>query len=225
MNKTEVFLLSISLFILLGVFGSPLFGQEGASNPPINIETLFSNKGSLIGTNFSKSFSPNSKFGIFSIAEHYGRHKVAEQITGNSYMAQTHLTYELFNNFKVTAGGMITQATGFRPIAGLQYNLKVKDFFILLAPRIDLNQSYSGEMLGFIEYTPQLSGAWSLYSRFQGMYTHNFKEEHHDISYLRGRLGLRYKTFSFGVGANFIYYGPDKVREDDIGLFLGVLLF
>ncbi len=226
-SKVKVLLDSISLLLLSLSTAPNLFASGGgaAGAPPINLETLFSDKGSLIGLNFSRAIAPGSRFGIFSIAEHYGTHKIEEQLLGNSYMAQTHLTYQLFKNFNITAGGMITQATGFRPIAGLQYNLKLSDFFILLSPRIDLNQSYSGEILGFVEYTPQFNGGWGLYSRFQGMYTHNLKNDYHDISYLRGRIGASYKNFRFGLGLNFTYYGPTKVRQDDIGLFLGLLLF
>lgn len=193
--------------------------------PPINFESLVATQGAVFATNFSKSLVPNRRFGIFSIGEYYGNYKVADQGLKNRYMAQTHLTYNVVGNFNLTLGAMITHATGFRPTAGFQYNVRVKDFFFLVNPRVDLTQTYNGEFMGFVEFTPEINSQWRIYSRVQGLYNQNFKDSHHDFSYVKLRLGASYKQYRFGVGGDFSFFGPQKHNQNDLGLFLGILIF
>ncbi len=92
-------------------------------------------------------------------------------------------------------------------------------------PRVDLSKDASIETLGIVEYKPAINDTWRFYSRLQGTYVHAMKDDFHARSYIRGRVGLTYKEFTFGVGANMEYYGPMKHNENNIGGFLQVLLF
>ncbi|MBS1783647.1 MAG: hypothetical protein JSS78_11315 [Bacteroidetes bacterium] len=107
----------------------------------------------------------------------------------------------------------------------MQYNLFAGDFHLLLAPRIDLSQTYNGEILGIVEYTPKIINNWRLYSLVQSLYNQDLKNDMHSISYIWGRLGVSYKTYRLGVGANFNSFGPMRIKENNYGLFVGVLLF
>ncbi|MCZ2460845.1 MAG: hypothetical protein LC128_14590 [Chitinophagales bacterium] len=225
--------LSNLLFLLAVGFMNPALAQqrgeghnEGNNPPsPVIVESLIGNNGVNLETVFSKKFNPGSRFGVFGIVDLYGVYKANEQSFKNQNMSQTQLTYRIVKGLDVSAGAFFEKHSGFRPTAGLQYNLFAGDFHLLVAPRIDLSQTYNGELLGFVEYTPKIGNDWRLYSRAQGMYNRDLKNGLHSISYVWGRLGVSYKTCRFGVGANFNSFGPMKMKENNYGLFAGVLLF
>lgn len=221
------------LFLLAVGFLNPALAQqhdeghkEGNNPPgPVIVESLIGNTGVNLETVFSKKFTPGSRFGVFGIVDLYGVYNTNEQSLKNENMSQTQLTFRIVKGLDVSAGAFFEKHSGFRPTAGLQYNLFAGDFHLLVAPRIDLSQTYNGELLGFVEYTPKIGNDWRLYSRAQGMYNRDLKNGLHSISYVWGRLGVTYKTYRFGVGANFNSYGPMKMKENNYGLFAGVLLF
>lgn len=207
--------------------------QNGAepgqrSTPPISpviVESMIGNNGVNLQTIFLKTFTPSSRFGVFGIADLYGVYNTHEQAFRNQQMAQTHLTYRVAKGLNVSAGAFFENHSGFRPTVGLQYNLFANDFHLLLAPRLDLSQTYNGEILGLVEYTPQIKGDWKFYSRAQSLYNRDLKNGLPSVSYVWGRIGVSYKTYRFGVGGNFYWLGPQKMTENNIGLFMGALLF
>lgn len=192
---------------------------------PIVVGSVIGNHAVHIETIFSKTFNPASRFGVFVVGDLYGVYKTSEQPLRNQQMAQTQLTYQIVKNLNVSAGAFFETHYGFRPTVGLQYNLFAGDFHLLLAPRFDLSQTYNGEIMGFLEYTPKIKNDWRLYSRVQGLYNRDLKNDIHGISYIWGRLGVSYKNYRFGVGGNFYSLGPEKIKENNYGLFVGVLLF
>ncbi|MCO6482360.1 MAG: hypothetical protein J5I62_06160 [Flavobacteriales bacterium] len=219
-------------FVLSLMCFTPLRGQEAAPAPapppagsPVNLEPFAGTRGMLLATNYSKPLAPSSRFGIFAITEFYGVYQPEEQLRKDQFMGQAHLTFALLRNLRINAGAITDHVDGFRPTAGIQYHVRSGDLFILFAPRIDLSQGHNGELFGFAEYTPRLKGDWKLYGRVQGLYNQNLELDMHAFSYVRLRLGVSYRTFRFGAGANYSTYGPFKVHEDEYGLFLGALLF
>lgn len=211
----------------------PAFSQDDslttktAPSPktPVIVNSLLGNKGVHIETIFSKSFTPGNRFGVFGIADLLGVYDANKQALQNQQMAQTQITYRIAKGLNVSAGAFFEKNSGFRPTAGLQYNLFFNNFHLLLAPRVDLSQTYNGEILGFLEFTPPIKDNWRLYTRVQSLYNRDMKNDVHAISYVWARLGVSYKTYRFGAGANFNSYGPMKIKENNYGLFAGVLLF
>lgn len=227
-------LLFRNLLILLALsFLNPAFAQHQdqvkgkVANPPspVIIGSLVGNNGLHIETIFSKTFTPTSRFGVFGIADLYGVYDAPKQPMQNQQMAQTQITYRVAKGLNVSAGAFFEKHSGFRPTVGMQYNLFTGDFHFLVAPRMDLSQTYNGEILAFVEYTPLIKNDWRLYSRVQGLYNRDLKNGIHAISYTWGRLGVSYKTSRFGLGADFNSYGPMKMKENNYGLFASVLLF
>lgn len=227
--KYILFIVSVILFQTAGKAQNqedlPVDDNSEKMISPIIIEAIIGNNGVNIESVFSKKFTPTSRFGVFGIVDLYGVYDTEMQGIKNQQMAQTQLTYEILKGLDVSAGAFFEINSGFRPTFGLQYNLFVRDFHVLLAPRIDLSQTYNGEIIGIFEYTPQIKDAWRAYSRIQGMYNWDFKNELHNVSYIRARLGASYKIYRFGFGANFNNLGPQKIREHNYGLFAEVLLF
>lgn len=224
----KVLILLLLIFIQTSVWAQSrkeLSEMKPSFVSPVIVESMLGNNGVNLQTIFSKTFTPKSRFGIFGIGDLYGVYKTSEQAIRNQQMAQTHLTFRIVKGLNVSAGALFEKHSGFRPTLGLQYNLFVKDFHLLLAPRVDLSQTYNGEMLTIVEYTPTLKGNWKLYTRAQGLYNQDFKNDIHSVSYVWGRIGASYKNYRFGVGGNYYWLGPRKITDNNVGLFLGVLLF
>lgn len=223
-------ILPILNFILVATH---LFGQQPESSDmsippksaPIIIEPFISQDGTSVFTLFNKRIAPQSRFGIYSISEFYGVYEVDNQPFENQYMAQVNGNVELFKNFSLNAGVILTKTAGFRPSAGFLYQLRSRNFFWLFSPRFDLSQTYNSEIFSFIEYAPKFKNNWGLYTRLQGLYNHNTKNKSHAFSYLRARVGSLYKVYRFGIAGNFSFYGPDKMNENQFGVFIGALLF
>lgn len=96
---------------------------------------------------------------------------------------------------------------------------------MVLAPRIDLTKNANYEGYGFIEYNPLLAGKWRFYSRLEGMYSPSVKKSIHQRSFGIIRAGLSYQEFSFGLGLNFDYFGPEKYKVTNTGFFISADLF
>lgn len=218
----HIFLFATALFI----FNLPAFSQSSDDIAPISLENFWGNKGALVEMTFHKPLKNNSKFGVLSIAEYYGTYDAKKQGEENQFMAQTHLTYKVFNYVDFVLGAIINNVDGLRPTAGVQLALPLADnLFFVAMPRIDLTQTHNAEILSLVEYTPPINENWSVYSRVEGLYNQNLKDDSHGISYLRLRLGTSYDIFRFGAGVNFASYGPDKFKENQVGIFIGALLF
>jgi len=219
--------------IVLACFQTSTWAQDSTepdkmNSPSVNpviVASLIGNNGLNLQTIFSKAISPTSRFGVFGIADLYGVYNTKEQAIRNQQMAQTHLTLRIVKGLNVSVGVFFENHSGFRPTIGLQYNLFLKDFHLLLAPRFDLSQTYNGEMLGILEYTYQFNEDWKIYTRVQGLYNRDLKNDIHSVSYGWGRLGASYRNYRFGVGGNFYWLGPKKITENNLGLFLDVILF
>jgi hypothetical protein len=81
---------------------------------------------------------------------------------------------------------------------------------------------FNFETFALLENKPQLTDKLGLYTRVQGLYNHNTKQDFHDRSYLYLRAGLSIKKYQFGLGANFDRYGPFKINQENYGLFVRV---
>lgn len=219
--------------LLLGaiIFSINLNAQESESEIQeedtgiINIESFFSDKGPLVEMNLAKPFSPGSRFGIIALGEYSSTWDTKKQAEESGYMAQTHISYHILEHFDIFTGFFTSDVDGVRPTIGIQYLLSKGDFFFLAVPRMDLTQTHNGEILSVLEYTPRFDDNWSLYTRVEGLYNHLMDTGEHGYSYIRFRLGTSYKTFRFGLGANFTAYGPEKFKEQTYGVFAGVWLF
>jgi hypothetical protein len=125
----------------------------------------------------------------------------------------------------VAGGATLNYVTGFRPTAGLQYTLANRQWLLVLLPRMDLRDDNNLEGFALLEYKPRLTKTLGLYSRLQGLYNYNTRQEYHDRSYLYARLGLTYQHYAFGFGANFDQYGPFRAAASTYGAFIRAELF
>lgn len=223
------------LFLTFLLFSKQTFAQKqdrlqaeiNTGQVPIPIEIFIGNKAANFQLIVSKQLSPKSKFGFFNVTTFSGNYKEKNQ--GAEFYSQSIITAEIYKGISFIAGlsamGSSNSPVNVRPTAGLQYLFANEDFVVVIIPRFDLTQTYNFETFTVFEYKPMLSENWGIYSRFQGLYNYNTKQNFHEVSNIYIRLGLSYKNVQFGLGANLDFYGPDYNNVNNYGIFIKTDIF
>ena len=191
-------------------------------NPPVIAEAMFSSNGLLFHTLIQKRLVSNPKVGFMGVTEIAGNW---DGKTQDEYMVQGNLTYELAKGLSMMGGFHMTSGASLRPALGIVYVYTKKDLLLMLNPRyyIDDIADLEGFVIG--EYKPEISGNWRFYSRVQGMYNFTAEGGVHARSYARLRAGASYREFSFGLAGNAEFYGPQKINQNSLGIFINAALF
>lgn len=201
--------------------------QENTAPPksaPIPVELFMSSKNYTLQLVIDKKFNGSNKLGFFGLSylrANYDNDKYLEE----SINLAT-LKYELFKGISVMSGALINSHWGFRPYAGVQYAYHSKIFMGMVNSGFHLTETKNFETIAMLEYRPAIVGAWSLYTRAQGMYSLNTVAGEHDRSHLYGRIGVSYKAYTIGGALNYdkYLYGPMQIKDHQWGLFLSTLL-
>ncbi|MDX2072228.1 MAG: hypothetical protein SFV55_27590 [Haliscomenobacter sp.] len=188
-----------------------------APEPPLPVEMLFGNDQFYFQVVIKKKFSPDSKFGFFSVATYSASYN--QKIPQNSITIPAQFSYSLGKGFGIMAGMEINSVAGFSPIVGPQHNYTSKKVLAVTVASLFLNEDLDFKLFGLYEYKPPLNEKWTWYNRLQFIYNHNLKEGIHNRSYLYLRSGLKRKSLAFGLGANLDQIGPNKIFADNYGLF------
>lgn len=192
--------------------------KESSHSAPIPVDVLFGNNRFASQFIISKKFTDTSRFGFLAssfIAADYENDK-----TQNESMNVALINYEIVKGFGVVSGAALNSQWGFRPFSGLQYVYANKEFMVMVLPGFYLTESHNFDSVGFVEYRPQIKNDWSLFTRLEGQYNLDMDTKKHDRSHIYGRLGVSYKTFSFGLASNYDWYGPFKEKKENFGVFL-----
>lgn len=221
--------ISIYLICALSLFVgsiSAAFSQEPAAprvfNPPINTEMLVGSRGLSYQMIVNKKFQSVPRLGFFSVMNFQTDWKSSEM---KDYMMQGNLTFEIIKGLDISSGFIWVPFQGIRPSAGIMYTYANQEWLVVANPRVDLTKDTNAEVLALVEYKPQLNDKLKLYTRLQGLYTQNVSQDIHARSYIMARAGITLKDITFGVGANFDFYGPTKVTDQNIGGFVNINLF
>lgn len=191
--------------------------KESNHSAPIPIDVFFGNNRFVSQFIISKKFTDTSRFGFLAssfIAADYENDK-----TQNESMNVALINYEILKGFSVVSGAALNSQWGFRPFAGVQYVYANKEFMAFVMPGFYLTESNNFETIGFVESRPQIKNDWALFTRLEGQYNLDMDTKKHDRSHIYGRLGLSYKTFSFGLASNYDWYGPFQDKKENFGVF------
>lgn len=197
--------------------------DSAAAPVPIPVEISLNTEGWTSQLILDRKFAPDSKFGLFALS--YLRADYDNDSPLQESVNLVFAKFDFFKGFGILSGAAYNSHWGFRPYAGGQYTFANRLVMCSLVSGFYLTDTYNYETLAIIEYHPKLKGAWSLYSRAQGIYNLNTQTTKHDRSYLYGRLGLKYKTVFWGAALNCDWYGPMKLNDTQLGGFIGTLLF
>lgn len=226
--RNVTFLVFVSIGFLLPIHGSfaqeikPVNTRTTPPNPPVNLEAVFGHEGMAYQLMINKKLQAVPRLGFFSITSLLSSW---EKGPYDGIMSQGLLTYRLLKGLDAVAGFHYTDVTGARPSAGVIYSYATPAFLLVANPRIDLVENAISETMVFAEYKPKLNDHWRLYSRVQGLYGFSTDSGDHARSYLLTRLGATTKEFTFGLAANFDWFGPFKGYQENFGVFVTVPLF
>ncbi len=220
-NIVNLILLAVVSLTSLGVFAQTTETPVPHS-APIPLEIVFSGDGWTSQMIIDKKFAPESKLGFFGLSYLKANYDNDEYLRESINLA--FLKYDVFKGISLVSGAMFNSHWGFRPYAGAQYGYHSKTFMGVINSGFHLTETQNFETLAIVEYRPPIKGAWSVYSRVQGLYSQNSEISKHDRSHFYARLGASYKTFSFGAAFNYDCYGPQKLTENQFGIFISTLL-
>ncbi|MFC0877764.1 hypothetical protein ACE01N_14290 [Saccharicrinis sp. FJH2] len=227
MNKFRVYTFSVVLLIIALFVSFPTSAQSKSeaaqTSAPIPLEVVLGTKSWTSQLIIDKKFSPESKLGFFSLSYIKANYDNDEYLRESLNLML--LKYELVKNVSVLSGAAYSSVWGFRPYAGGQYAYMSRTFMCAIISGLYLSESHNYEALAMAEYRPVIKDNWSLYTRAQALYNQNTETGKHDRSHAYGRLGLSYKTFSFGCALNYDWYGPMKMEDHQWGIFISTLLW
>lgn len=207
------------LILFLSLFAIGVFAQE-RREPPIPVEFQFGDKRVNFSLVMNKSIAGKFRYNSISSASAYYDYKKGrtELVSVNS------LIYQFHPNVGASTGVQYHFVKGFIPNVALHLSYANPTWLLAVTPYYNFMPWSNLETMGIVEFKPQLKKDLRLFTRVQGFYSQNFEVGKRERAMLYLRLGLSVQKYTFGVGANFDYYTPNRDRIDNFGGFFRVNL-
>lgn len=186
---------------------------------PVPIELMMGHRYGTVNLIYDKHFSQNSRLGFFHMNTIQFGYK--DKIN-NGFILQDQIYIETFKNLRI-ASGVVYSNGGFNPTAGLQYVYGGKKLFFLCAPRVNIENNPSYDIITILQYKPEINDHVKLYTRFELL--HLFDSGGNIKSYQWIRLGLELKGIQFGLAADVDEYGPNPLAKSNFGVFIRKEIF
>ncbi len=222
MNNFNKVLLGTTLFMSVFSAKAQDTVQPVPKNPPIFMEAFAGDRALSYQMIINKKLQSVPKIGFFGVTNIQPEWREPKM---DDYMVQGNLTYSIIRGIDLSSGFIWNPIDGIRPSVGAIFSYGNPKFLAVVNPRLDLSKNANFDALALIEYKPELTKKLNLYTRAQGLYTHNIGYDFHSRSYLMLRAGLTYRDIIFGAAANFDWYGPMKTNKNNFGGFVAVNLF
>lgn len=216
--------------ILFFTFPCVIYAQEGSeksiSSPPVPVEFLLGNDHLSFQSLVSKPLSSGGKFGYTFIASIDSEYKTGDASTKNiDIMIPIALNYKIYNDFAMNGGVAFNNSFGNRPFLGLRYLKVTNNWVIVVIPSFYFSNSNFYETFASLEFEPKINTKIKLYSRLQGVYSFDVRNNEHDRSFFYARVGITNNKTSFGVGYNWDLYGPSLLNKKNVGVFVRTNIF
>ncbi|WP_445384750.1 hypothetical protein ACT6NV_12355 [Robiginitalea sp. IMCC44478] len=164
----------------------------------------------------------NNKLGYFSVITVATPYDYENGL--NELVLSSALTYKLINKLFATAGLQYHFLKGIVPYAGFQFLTANPKWLFVVSPSIAFAENTSLQNIGIVEFKPRITNSLMLYTRVQGIFNINLDNTLHERSLLYLRTGLSFQKTSLGFGFNIDFYGPNKTRQKNFGIFIRHLL-
>ncbi len=215
-------LFSIILFATVITAKSQDIDNPQTKNPPIFMEAFAGNRSLNYQVIIDKKLQSIPRIGFFGvnyIQPEWGESKMT------NYMIQGNITYSIIRGINLSSGFIWNPFDGIRPSSGVILTYGNPKLLVLINPRVDLTKNSNFDALSLIKFKPKLTEKLNLYTKVQGLYTHNLGFDFHTRSYVMLRAGITYNDISFGAATNFDWYGPMKINKNNVGGFVAVNLY
>jgi len=196
-------------FLAMVSMGSLAYSQA------IPVESAAGSQYATLNVLISKPFSPESRIGYF----HQSTLAMDYQDRSKDDLTMQHLMFfELRKSIRLTGGTFYCSVPGFSPTVGVQYMREGNNWFVLCAPRVNIERDPSFTVFSIMRYKIALSENITFYSSVQALST--FDGNVHIKSYQWLRIGLEVRRIQFGLAANFDEFGPNPKVRFSPGLFV-----
>lgn len=196
---------------ILGLFLNNFYSNAQS----IPAELMTGNKYGTFMLIVNKKFTPESKFGIFHLnilQFDYLKNKE------NDIMLQDLLFYEPINHLKITGGGFYGGKPGFRPTIGMQFALKKNDFFMMVAPRVNIQPIPQYDVFSILQLEHKLNSSYGLCAAVQSLFLFDKNQNIKCSQSLR--LGISIKDYQFGAALDLEQVGNDFKNSVNYGLYI-----
>ncbi len=208
MKRIKFLLLAVVLFLSTNTLRAQ----------PIPIELMFGNDYGVFELAFSKNLAKDSRVGFF----HLNSVEFGYDGDYSSIIVQDLLYIETLKHLNL-AGGLAYTPGGFNPTVGLQYIVSGPKFFLLCAPRINIESDPTYDIMTIIQYKAPINEKLKLFTRAK--FLNVFNADMNIKSYQWFRLGLETKGIQFGLGINLDERGPDPSLTTNWGVFIRKEIF
>lgn len=212
----KIFKFYFSFVIILSFSTLQVFAQN--PTPSVPIEIMAGNKEVYSQFVLKRFFSPTSKFDFFGLATYKANYK--NEVEENRAIIISQFGYNFKKGFGIMAGLDFNSFAGFSPIVGPKHSFASKNFLAVTNLSFFLNDGFDAKLFGLYEYHPPINSNWKFYSRLQFIHNFSINYNEHNISYVYLRGGVQKNQFTFGLGVNFDWSGPDKVFNSNFGPFV-----
>lgn len=211
--------LRIVVFVLpmLSSLGRVVHAQRATAPTPVEFTAV--NRYASFNLVMSKPLSANSRWGFF----HLTTLVMDYDAEGDDLSMQSLLYFAPQARFRLTGGAFYGSRPGFSPTAGIQFVNAGRRWFVLLAPRVNLESEPSYTMFSILRYARPLNARRALYASLQSL--NILDADGHIKSYQWTRMGLDIRGTQLGLAANFDESGPKPHPEFSLGAFVRRELF
>jgi hypothetical protein len=206
------------ILVILLFLSAVKLQAQGHKDPPTPVELTVGNH--RLGVQFlmNEHFTPTSRFNFLTVTSFSSNYN--NDLNNLDLISNSQVGYDIYKGISVAVGLSVNSKTGLVPVAALAYVFANERVLFVLAPSVYISENYNLEGLTVLEYKPTITKNINLYSRVQGLYNNNTKENFHERSYIQLRAGLGVQNCQFGLAANFDYYGPAKILKENYGVFI-----
>lgn len=235
---THKITISIFLFLMVSGFGFSQQKQdstvqkfskinvtdstEKSKKSSIPVETMFGNRKVNYLSILNLKLGDSKKFGYFSVITVSSPYDKTYAL--NELIISNALTYKLNSKLFATGGVQYHFLKGVVPTSGFQFLFVNPKWLFVFSSSIAFATNTSSQNIGIVEFKPTLSNSLKLYTRAQGIYNLRLQNSSHERSLLYLRTGLTIQKTSMGLGFNLDFYGPNKTRQENFGIFIHHLL-
>lgn len=215
MFKNNFNLQTVSVFLFILILSKPISSQ--VPSPPIPIELMAGNQDLYFQMVVKKSFKPQSAFQFFGLSTYTSAIK---DLQSTDLISIGQLSYTFSKGFGVFVGADVNSFSGLSIIAGPQHNFASAKWLAITTTSFFLNDDADLKVFGLYEFKPNITEQIGLYTRLQSIYNFSLENNGHNVSYIYLRAGIKVKSMIFGGAANLNWSGPNKLYQENYGLFV-----
>jgi hypothetical protein len=203
-----------------------LLQWRSIANAQIPVEMFVGHERTTLDIMFFKVFLDEENRHTPWLFFNRNRASIDYRMNSTSYLPQFGFTEALSYNHPLLKGfapvavlQMLNRSV--TPKVGIQY-ATVSDTFTLFSwVVVEPRQAPSIDAFVLVRYTPHLGHGWRLFTQLELVNTFPTEQQSALSMVQRGRLGVQYRTFQCGLGADFAFTGAGLlVHTNNLGIFI-----